>query len=298
MGHKVSVICQPGSKLPFASVIDDVPGKPVEQLLPAGFDIVHFWATPQPQPQFPYLVTIQGNGQAGEVFWPNTVFVSRDHARRHGWTEFVYNGLDLSAYPLERNKDDYILFLAKAKWRVKNLKGAIRIANRAGKELYVCGGHAPFWARGGTRSFGMVDGDEKLKLIQKASVFLFPIIWQEPFGIVNIEALACGTPVVATPRGALPEIIDDTCGILADNFDELVAAIELAQKIDPLACRERVAQKFSHYQMAESYLRCYEKVLQDGQLRPGQPRAAADANPQAKTYYAGFSHLPFVGDLL
>lgn len=288
MGHEVTLLCNEGSRLPFAKTIAFHEAQDrVESLLPDGTDIVHFWASPQTEPTFPYLVTIEGNGQAGERFLPNTVFASRNHAQRHGWTEFVHNGLDLSEYPLQTKKENYALFMAKVSWRIKNVRGAIRIANKAGIPLFVAGGRAPLLSRR-TKSFGMVDGAQKIALLQNAKLFLFPVIWQEPFGIVNIEALACGTPVIATPRGALPEIVDDSCGILADSFDELVEAVSRADHFDAMACRARVARYFSHYQMAETYLSYYKKVIRQRKIRDGFPQAAADANPQARTYYQGY----------
>ncbi|MGE3260235.1 MAG: glycosyltransferase [Bacteriovoracia bacterium] len=285
-GHEVTILCRPGSKLPFARTLP-LPEKieRLDPLLPAGTEVVQLYSTPNFAVEAPLLVNIGGNGQAGERFHPNTVFVSKNHASRHGWTEFVHNGLDLSEYPLERRKENYLLFLAKASWRVKNLKGAIQIAKAAGKPLHVAGGRAGCWHLG-VKSFGTVDGPQKLALLQSASALLFPVIWEEPFGIAVVEALACGTPVVATPRGALPEIVDPSCGILADSFPELVAAAKNI-KIPGEACRARVEAAFTHRHMAEKYESYYAKVIRDGKLREGFPQAPADADPQEKIYYRG-----------
>jgi hypothetical protein len=289
-GHEVTVICNPGSELPFART-RPMPEKfeYLDPLLSPGTDIVQLYSTPNFRAEAPLLVNIGGNGQAGEKFHPNTVFVSRNHAERHGWTEFVHNGVDLAEYPAERRKEDYLLFLAKASWRVKNLKGSIRIARAAGKPLRVAGGRAACWHFGVT-SFGMVDGPQKLQLLQSASALLFPVIWEEPFGIAVVEALACGTPVIATPRGALPEIVDASCGVLADSFEELVDAARGPRKFTAEACRARVEQGFTHHHMAEKYEMYYRKVIKEGKLREGIPAAPADADPQKKIYYRGYSH--------
>jgi len=288
MGHEVSVLCRPGSRLPFADV-REIPEsiESIEPFLPRGTEIVQLYGSPNFEINTPYLVNIGGNGQAGEVFPANTVFVSRNHAERHNWTEFVHNGVDLDEYPFQPVKEPRALFLAKASWRVKNLKGAIRIARAAGLPLHVGGGRAPIWEhwRGGVVSHGMVDGPAKLELLKGSAVYLFPVIWDEPFGISVVEALSCGTPVVATPRGSLPEILTPSCGVLADSFRDLVEGVAKARKLDAEACRARVAEAFTHRHMAEKYLFYYKQILSKGKLREGRPHSAPDANPQRKIYY-------------
>lgn len=285
LGHEVTVLSLAGSSLPFAKTIP-LPDtlSHLDPLLPSGTEIVQLYGSPNYKIETPYLVNIGGNGQPGEKFPSNTVFVSKNHASRHGWTEFVHNGLDLAEYPLSKVKKDYLLFLAKASWRVKNLKGAIRIANAANIPLHIAGGKAACWHRN-TVSHGMVGGAEKLELLQKAKALLFPIIWDEPFGLAVIEALACGTPVVATPRGSLPEIITPDCGVLADSFDELLLGVNQVSKFDAEACRSRVEKNFTHIHMAEKYLAYYKKILKNGKLREGQPITPIDADPQKKIYY-------------
>lgn len=277
LGHEVIFLCRNPNNVPvsFAKVVkapeefDDL-----TPYVPEYVDIVHLHDTPNFKLKKPFLVTMHGNGKKFETYHPNTVFVSANHAARHNWTEYVHNAVDLSEYPIasDRSKENYVLFLAKAAWIVKNLPGAIRIAKAAGKELHIAGGKAPFWCSQVT-SYGTVGGLQKLELLQKAQVFLFPIIWEEPFGVAAIEALACGTPVVATRRGALPEIVDSTCGFLCDSFDEFVEALNSANSFEPEICRKRVEEKFTHVLMGEKYISYYRKVLKDGYLRDGYPKA-------------------------
>lgn len=288
MGHEVSVLCRPGSHLPFAKILE-LPESiaDLDPFIPAGTEIVQLYGTPNFKLSYPYLVNIGGNGQAGEKYSPNTVFVSRNHAQRHNWSEFVYNGIDLSEYPLgPRARENFLLFLAKASWRVKNLVGAIKIAQDSGRRLKVCGGRAPFWMRG-VDSMGTLGGDQKLSLLQSARALLFPVIWNEPFGLAVVEALACGTPVIATSFGSLREIIDPSCGRLCESHEEFVEAIENIS-LAPEACRLAVEKKFSHTKMAEAYLEKYKIVLGKGKLRDGFPYAAPDANPQQKIYYQNY----------
>ncbi|RZA07822.1 MAG: glycosyltransferase [Proteobacteria bacterium] len=285
MGHEVTVLCLPGSELPFAKCLP-IPENfsHLDPLLPEGTEFVQLYSTPAFRIDAPYLVVVQGNGQAGEKYDPRTVFVSANHAARHGWSEFVHNGLDPAEYPIGKKKDGSALFLAKAKWRVKNLKGAIPIARAAGMRLHVAGGRAGWWKRGVT-SHGDVGGPEKMALLQNCSALLFPIIWEEPFGIAVIEALVSGTPAVVTPRGSMPEIVNASCGAIGNSFDELVEGLRHAQTIAPEAARARVLEAFTHHHMANKYLSYYQKILSLGKLREGAPQAAANADPQAKTYY-------------
>lgn len=109
---------------------------------------------------------------------------------------------------------------------------------------------------------GNIGGERKLKFISEARALLFPIDWEEPFGMAPIEALACGTPVVAMRRGALPEIIEHGVnGFLADTVYEFQEYMQRVDEIDPRACRETVKEKFSLPQMAQGYLDRYEEVL-------------------------------------
>jgi len=258
-------------------------------------DLVHFMGTPPENfpRELPHLCTIHGNGKVGDPFPNNCVFVSQDHAARHSWTEFVHNGLDLSEYPLfDGTRQASLLFLAKARWRVKNLRGAIEIARAARRPLSVIGGRRPI-APWGLFAFhakfhGEIGGPTKLKVIQESSALLFPVIWEEPFGIAVIEALACGTPAIVANRGAMPEIISPECGRICSSFTDYLQAIDELKKFnDPQACRNRVAQLFSDEVMAEKYVAYYKKISTHNRLRDGQPKTLS--NPTRET--PGFAEL-------
>ncbi len=102
-----------------------------------------------------------------------------------------------------------------------------------------------------------------------------PALWDEPFGLTTIEALFSGTPVLATRRGALPEVISSQVGALCDTLDEMIAAAETIHRRDPVACRTHAERYFSHLVMAEAYVRMYQHLLATGLLPPGRPTAFA-----------------------
>jgi glycosyltransferase involved in cell wall biosynthesis len=109
---------------------------------------------------------------------------------------------------------------------------------------------------------GAIGGRRKLTFLSEAKALLFPIQWDEPFGMSVIEALACGTPVVAMNRGAMPEIIEHgVTGFLANNEEEFAAYMKRVDEIDPKACRKAVEDKFSDDLMAERYIERYKEVI-------------------------------------
>jgi glycosyltransferase involved in cell wall biosynthesis len=109
---------------------------------------------------------------------------------------------------------------------------------------------------------GNLSGRRKMKFLSEAKALLFPIEWDEPFGMSVIEALACGTPVIAMNRGAMPEIIEHgVTGFLANNEDEFVEYMQRIDEIDPHECRRSVEERFSATAMAESYIDRYEEII-------------------------------------
>ncbi|NBX75415.1 MAG: glycosyltransferase [Proteobacteria bacterium] len=267
LGHQVNLICLPGSSCSFGRVYDLREPRPQA-------DITHFFNTPSQEPDQPYLVTIEGNAKAGEVFLPNTVFVSHNHAQRNGSEVFVYNGLDPDEYFFSSEKSRELLFLAKASWAVKNVKGAIQIARRAGKKLNVVGGSrwwCPVWR--GIHWRGMLGGTEKARWISRSEGLLFPVLWNEPFGIAVTEALVSGTPVLATPFGSLKELIDPQVGRICHNYGEFISAAKNLGEFKPKDCRDWALSRFHYREMAKSYLKKYETVLSGKKLNSVSPQA-------------------------
>jgi len=214
----------------------------------------------------PFVQTLHGNLDAAEPVPPNTIFLSRDHARRHGREVFVYNGLDPRDYVFRSAKGDYDLFLGRLH-RAKGYRWAIAGARRGRRRLLVAGGWRPT-LRPGIRFVGSVGGGRKADLLAGARCLWMPALWDEPFGLTSIEALLSGTPVLATRRGALPEVVTPEVGALGDTLDELVAAAATIHTRDPAACRARAERHFTHIVMAKEYVRMYRALLETGELPP------------------------------
>jgi glycosyltransferase involved in cell wall biosynthesis len=277
LGHQVTLIANAQSHIPGAELRAISPGEknPVAwlKLVPATTDIAHLWDTAKPNSEKPFVVTIEGNARPGEQLHANTIFVSQNHAANHGSKYFVHNGLDPNEYAFSETREDYAVFLAKARWPVKNLPGAIEVARRAGIELRVLGSHnwplnlqKFFPAIRGVRYHGMIGGAEKAEIISRARCLIFPVRWHEPFGIALIEALASGAYVAGTPYGSLPEIVTPEVGVLSANADELAEAVKNPHRFSAQKCRERVLHGFTHLDMAKNYLKFYERVLTQGSL--------------------------------
>jgi glycosyltransferase involved in cell wall biosynthesis len=121
----------------------------------------------------------------------------------------------------------------------------------------------PYLLDGQIENIGDISGKRKMDMIGNSRALLFPIQWEEPFGMAAIEAMACGTPVVAMNRGAMPEIIDHGVnGFLAKNKTEFKKYMQQIDQIDPQACRDSVERKFSAQVLAKNYLKLYKRIAQ------------------------------------
>jgi glycosyltransferase involved in cell wall biosynthesis len=186
----------------------------------------------------------------------------------------VYNAIDVESFPFRPEKDGYFLFIGRmTPEKAPHL--AIEAARRLGVKLIVAGKvsipeeHRYYeqvlkpMLDGRTAEFvGEADGAMKRELYSGARALLLPLQWDEPFGLVMIEAMACGTPAVVFGRGAAPEIVlDGETGFLVDNVDEMVEALRRLDSIDPWRCREHVESRFGPEALADNYLALYEKIL-------------------------------------
>lgn len=243
-------------------------------LIPKDTDIVHLFSSNNWNIDFPVINTISGNGQPGEVFTENSVFVSLKHAQNHDSKCYVHNGIDLNEYPFEDHKInwDSFLFLAKGTWRVKNLKHCLKAVKKSNKVLHIAGGRS-FWPSKKINSYGIVGGAKKLEIMKKCDALLFPVRWHEPFGIAIIEAMAMGLPVVGSCFGSLPEIITPETGFLCKNyqeFQEIVALTSVSFKAKDL--RAYVESKFTIEHHTRAYVKLYEQIKDGEDLNPHVPK--------------------------
>ncbi len=274
LGHDVTLVAPPGTRIPEARLVP-VPAArlrdaahDVSPFVPPDSDIVHSFFPLKHPPRRPWVWTLEGTTAPGTTRPPNTIYVSADHAMRHGSTAFVYNGLDPVDFIYRETKDDYDLFLG----RLHSSKGwqlAVEGARLAQRRLIVAGGWRPSLSRG-LKFAGEVDGTEKAELLAGARVLWMPAQWDEPFGLTLIEALWSGTPVLGTRRGALPEILAPEVAEMGESVDELVSRLPAIAEKRPADCRARAERWFSHTAMAAEYVRCYEAYLATGTLPEGR----------------------------
>jgi glycosyltransferase involved in cell wall biosynthesis len=210
------------------------------------------------------------------------VAISEAQKRFHESLQYggvVYNGIDMAFYSFNTQKEDFILFLGRAApekgWRRaieaakvagEHLVSAVKIAHPTEQEEWEKN-IEPILPKDWTL-LGEISQEEKVDLLRRAKAVLFPIDWPEPFGLVMTEAMACGTPVIATPRGSVPEVIEDGVTgwiVSVENFaQEAAEKLEHLDEIDPQAGRERVQRLFSKEAMVAGYEGVFERVVADG----------------------------------
>jgi glycosyltransferase involved in cell wall biosynthesis len=212
-------------------------------------------------------------------YFNDLALVSVSDAQRQGvshlgvrWAATVRHGLPLAQYPCDRRGGRYLAFLGRIAPE-KRPDLAIAAAKRAGLPLKIAAkvdpADRPYFEAEirGLLDHPLVDfvGEitdaDKPAFLGGALALLFPIDWPEPFGLVMIEAMACGTPVIARPCGAVPEVVvPGRTGLLADTLDGLVTAIKRVERIDRLDCRRHVEARFPVSRMADDYEAVYSEM--------------------------------------
>lgn len=201
----------------------------------------------------------------------NTHVITISDAQRKDFSDLnylatVYNCVDTEKYIFNPTPEDYLLMVGTI-GRHKNQKEAIAVAKELGMKLVLAGKirDQDYYEEikkdidgEQIKLIGEIDFTSKLKLYQNAKAFLFPILWNEPFGLVMIEAMACGTPVVAFEHGAIPEVVKDGInGFAVEDHSQMVEAVKKINSIDRQNCRKYVEDNFTIEKMVDKY----EKAL-------------------------------------
>lgn len=283
-GHQVSYLVKKGSSCTFGKIIPMNPGKDIIDQIPVDIDLVHFNFTPNNIHKLkkPYIITTHGNLRDFRELDLNTVFVSKNHAQRHGSDSFVHNGLDWDDYPKPTfdTKRTFFHFLGLAAWRLKNVRGAIDVVRGTKSETLKVLGGKRFNIKMGIRLtlssraafYGIVSEEKKCEQLNNSKGLIFPVRWHEPFGLSLIESLYFGCPVFGTPYGSLPEIVPGNMGVLSAKKEELIRAITHAGDFSGKHCHDYAVEEFNSRKMAVAYLERYEKVLSNQKLNAAHPR--------------------------
>ncbi|MDQ3990981.1 MAG: glycosyltransferase family 4 protein [Actinomycetota bacterium] len=213
---------------------------------------------------------------AGDVWFVAVSEDQRSHMPDLRYAGVVHNGIEVGRYPLRERKDEFLLFLGRGS-PDKGPARAIAAAREAGRPLVMAlkvahPEEVRHWKEDLEPALGddvevrwELSLDEKTDLLSRARAVLFPIDWDEPLGLVMTEAMACGTPVVATPRGAAPEVVvhgETGFVVPVEAYAEAAAeALERVDDIDPRACRRRVEERFSAETMVRGYEAAFERAL-------------------------------------
>ena len=255
------------------------------------FDLLHFHIELLHFPLFRNLAARTVTTLHGRMDLPDTLpfyrafpqfpLVSISHAQRRpmppvNWLATVAHGLLPDLLHINPEPDDYFAFLG----RISPEKGpdaAIRIARKAGVKLkiaakvdkadrdYFEAAIKPLLKQPGIEFVGEINEQQKNEFLGKARALLFPIDWPEPFGLVMIEAIACGTPVIAFERGSVPEVLENgVTGFVVNSEEEAVEAVSRISQLDRRRVRARFDERFTAARMAQDYVTAFERLLDAG----------------------------------
>lgn len=269
-------------------------GKAIEMMVGEDFDIAHNHIGWRILPfchlfNFPVVTTLHGPldvnyQQVVYGQYSNHPFVTISNSQRKplehlNFVATVYNGIDIKKFEYNKNPSDYVAFLGRMSPE-KGPKQAIEFAKATGMKLKMAAKVDIVDQRYYDKELSsLIDGEQiqyigevdhagKNELLKNAKALIALIQWEEPFGLFFVEAMACGTPVIATRRGSVPELIKDgETGFIVEGVDEAVKAWANIGRINRMACREHVDKNFTVEKMVDGYERVYERVIKDWKKR-------------------------------
>jgi len=253
------------------------------------FDIIHFHIDYLHFPlsrrqRTPHVTTLHGRLDVPDLIplykeFHDMPVVSVSNSQREplpwiNWQGTVYHGLPKDLYTFRAEPGKYLAFLGRISPE-KRVDRAIRIAKRVGMEIKIAAKVdavdreyfedviKPLLDDPLTDYIGEIGEGEKDEFLGNAYALLFPIDWPEPFGIVMIEAMACGTPVIAYRRGSVPEVMEEgVTGFIVENLEEAVRAVEMVPNLSRYRCRQVFEERFSASRMANDYLLIYNQLIE------------------------------------
>jgi glycosyltransferase involved in cell wall biosynthesis len=214
---------------------------------------------------------LRARGRALPVTTANWIYVSQTLARSHGSERWVWNGIDPDDFIFSETKNDYLLFISAADWAVeKGLDTALSLSREVGFPLVVAGTGGDYETIRRVQEMcllanavyvGDVRGRPKAELLAGARALMLPTKLNEAFGLVMVEALVSGTPVICSNNGACPEIIPPEAGFVCRDREDYIRAIGNVDRLDSRACRELALARFHYRRMASDYLREYQAEI-------------------------------------
>jgi len=259
------------------------------------FELIHSHIDYVPMPLLrrmttPHVTTLHGRQDIPNLrnlyreFNEEPLISISDHQRLPlwwaNWQGTVYHGLPEDLYSFRQKPGRYLAFLGRISPE-KRVDDAIRIARRAGLPLkiaakvdkvdrnYFEAEIKPLLQGSDVEFVGEIGEDGKEEFLGEALALLFPIDWPEPFGLVMIEALACGTPVIARRRGSVPEIVEDgETGFVIESIGQAVKAVGEISRLSRKRCRQAFEERFTARRMASDYLAIYEQLVRPESVRP------------------------------
>jgi glycosyltransferase involved in cell wall biosynthesis len=254
----------------------------------ARFDVIHFHTDYLHFPlarrsPVPHLTTLHGRLDLSDLMplykkFSEMPVVSISNAQRKplpraNWQQTIYHGLPLELYDCGEKPGDYLAFIGRISPE-KRLDRAIEIAARSGMRLRIAAKTdaadrdymeqviRPILSNSSAEFIGEIGDKDKKEFLANAYALLFPIDWPEPFGLVIIEAMACGTPIIAYRCGSVPELIQDgITGYIVDDIEGALQALRKIPAFDRRRCRRVFEERFSASRMAQDYLNVYRRVI-------------------------------------